>query len=164
MRLCLNNGVNNISQILFDKIFSCQRPYHTTAYNHAIADEPFVNLGIGTGIELELTLQTPLGLQTAYGARNLAGCWLSIRTPHPQIQSYVKNQPRGHVTKQKVNFVSQISQGLLTLNLAVWWFRMRGPHPKESHNTSTTCSSDKSNCFIFTFTRPMNSKLNRMVT
>ena len=74
MRLCLNNGVNNISQILFDKIFSCQRPYHTTAYNHAIADGPFVNLGIGTGIELELTLQTPLGLQTAYGARNLAGC------------------------------------------------------------------------------------------
>ena len=164
MRLCLNNGVNNISQILFDKIFSRQRPYHTTAHNHAIADGPFVNLGIGTGIELELTLQTPLGLQTAYGARNLAGCWLSIRTPHPQIQSYVKNQPRGHVTKQKVNFVSQISQCLLTPNLAVWWFRMRGPHPKESHNTSTTCSSGKSNCFIFTFTRPMNSKLNRMVT
>ena len=50
------------------------------------------------------------------------------------------------VTWQTKNVISPLSQGLCTLNLAGWWFRMKRPH-LQSHVTSTTESRDKSKTF-----------------
>ena len=57
-----------------------------------------------------------------------------------------------------------VPQGLWTPNLAGWSLRMREPHP-QNHVTPRYCGHVTSKKrYIFTFTRPMITKLSRVVT
>ena len=69
--------------------------------------------------------------------------------------------PQSHVTLQYV--ISPLSQGLATLNLAGWWLRMREPHLQShvTHQPRGHVTNQKR--YIFTFTRPTDPKLCRVV-
>ena len=123
---------------------------------------PFVNLGIGTlALELKLIWETPffsvpLGLWTP----KFAGWWLRMRETHPQ--SHVT--PYIMVTWQIKNVISLLSRGLWSANLAGWWPRTRWPHLKGhvTHQPNGHVTNQKR--YISTFSRPMDSKLSRLVT
>ena len=80
----------------------------------------------------------------------------------PQPQSHVTLQYRSHVTNKKVIF--PLSQGLQTSNLAGWKLRMRGPHLQShvTHPSRGHVTNQKR--YIFTFTRPMDPNLNRVMS
>ena len=53
---------------------------------------------------------------------------------------------------------------LRTPNLAGWWFRMRGPHPPSHVTLRYRGHVTNKKRYISTSTRPMDSKLSKVVT
>ena len=68
------------------------------------------------------------------------------------------------VTWQIKNFISPLSQGLCTPNLAWWLLRGRQPHPQIHVTLQYQGHVTSKKRYISTFTRPMDPKLSRVVT
>ena len=62
------------------------------------------------------------------------------------------------------NFISLLSQGLWTPNLAGWWLTMRGPHPQNHVTLQYRGHVTNNKRCISTFTRPMDPKLSQFET
>ena len=62
------------------------------------------------------------------------------------------------------NFISLLSQGLWTPNLAGWGLKMRGSHPQSHVRLQCRGHVPNKKGYISTFTRPMDPKLSQFVT
>ena len=62
------------------------------------------------------------------------------------------------------NFISLLSQGLWTPNLAGWWLEMRGPHPQSHVRLRYRGHLPSKKRYISTFTRLMDPKVSQFVT
>ena len=62
------------------------------------------------------------------------------------------------------NFISPLSQGLWTRNLAWWWLRVRRPHLQIHMTLQYRGHVTNKKRYISTLTRPMDPKTSRVVT
>ena len=91
---------------------------------------------------------------------SLAGWWLRMTEPHPQVTWNINHV----VTWQIKDVKSPLSQALWNPNLPEWWRRVKGPHLKSHVTDGSSGHVTNQKYFIFTFTRPKAHNLSRVIT
>ena len=81
---------------------------------------------------------------------------ISFTKSHDTSTTWSRDQPK--------NFISLLSQGLWTPNLAGWWLEMREPHPQSHVRLRYRGHLPNKKRYISTFTRLMDPKVSQFVT
>ena len=117
------------------------------------------NLGIGIGNGIGTDITNAIISSSIRPMDRKLGCHLGWEDPTQKVMWHFNIV----VTWLIKTGISPLSQDLWTPNLAVWWLRI-SPHPQSHVTLQYRGHVTNKKRYVFTFTRPTNPKLSRVVT